>query len=90
MNPKELIPWYGGKSAKQRFKELEQKAGTLPVMFALFFTEAIKITALSIPFLHGMEMLPQGIIDAFQMLVAAIIVGIIYVYDFEPIEDITQ
>jgi uncharacterized membrane protein (DUF485 family) len=90
MNPKHLLPWYGGKSAKQRFKELEEKAGTLPVMFALFFTEAIKITTLSIPFLHGMDMLPQGIIDAFQMFVAAIIVGIIYVYDFESIDNIAE
>lgn len=87
MNPKELVPGYGDKATMARFRELESRAGTLPVMFSLFFTEAIKIAALSIPVFEGVNGVWGGFIHAIQMLIAAIIVGMLYVYELDLLED---
>lgn len=82
MDPKTLIPNFGEESTLDRWKRLEKKAATLPVLFALFFSEAVKITALSITELN------RGVaIDVGSMLVLAGITALLYVYEIE-LEDI--
>lgn len=91
MDLKWLVPGKGDHQTLQRLRELEQKAGTLPVMFALFFTKAIEITVLAIP--PVFITLPKFIaplFDAIKMLVAAIIVGIIHVYELDLTSDDEQ
>lgn len=71
---KELIPGLGEKTTKQKIKDLENKAATLPVIFALLFTEALKktIELLSLPYIT----VPSPI----KFLLVALVVGVIYVY----------
>jgi len=89
MNLKEFVPGYGEKSTRKRIHELERRAGTLPVMFALFFTEAIKIAALEIPLLtHGMGV-TEATADVIRMLLLSVIVGSIYIYDID-IDDVEE
>lgn len=85
MDPKSLIPKYGKESALDRWKRLEKKAATLPVLFALFFSEAIKITVLSIT-----ELNRAVAIDVVSMLVLAAITALLYVYeiDLDDVEDV--
>lgn len=72
---KELLPGFGEKTTRQRIKELEKRAATLPVIFALLFTEAIKSTIGLIP-------VPYITIPApVKFLIAALIVAAIYIYE---------
>jgi hypothetical protein len=72
---KELCPGVGEKTTRQRIKELEKKAATLPVIFALLFTEAIKSTIGMIPVPH--ITIPTPV----KFLIAALIVAVIYIYE---------
>jgi len=83
MDLKQLLPGYGEHSTRKRIHDLEKEAGTLPVIFALFLTEGIKLAVSSIPFFDGVNGLWGGFIDAAQMFLVAIIVGLIYVYDID-------
>lgn len=83
MELKQLLPGYGEHSTRKRMHELEKRAGTLPVMFALFFTEGIKLVVSAIPFFDGINGLWGGFIEAAQMFLVAIILGLIYVYDVD-------
>ncbi|EGQ44218.1 MAG: hypothetical protein J07AB43_02770 [Candidatus Nanosalina sp. J07AB43] len=76
MNPKHLIPGVGPSSTVQRIKKLEKKAATLPVLFALFFSEAIKIAALGFPHYNT-----DIVIDVVIMIVLAIVTGLMYVLE---------
>lgn len=81
---KSIIPGLGEKTTRKRLRELEEKAGTLPVVFALLFTEAIKITVAGIP----IPFVPQTawfhfLIEALKFLLLAIAVGMAYVFEAE-------
>lgn len=81
---KELIPGAGEKSAKERLRELEEQAGTLPVIFALLFTEAIKIlvAGVPVPFLEAVAGY-QFILEALKFFLLAIAIAVAYVYEAE-------
>lgn len=81
MDIRELIPGLGEKTTRQRVKELEKEAGTLPVIFSLFFTEALKEGVIAIPFL---ESFPESVAISIQMTIASAIVALIYVYQLDP------
>ena len=81
---REIVPGVGGKSTADRIRELEEEAGTLPVIFALFFTEGLKQIVIATPIVG----FPPGsrlnmLVNAAKMLLAAIIVGGLYVYEEE-------
>jgi hypothetical protein len=82
MSPKDFIPWIGKESTFSRWKRLEKKAATLPVLFALFFSKAIEITVLNIT-----ELTRGVMIDIGSMFMLAVITALIYVYEIE-LEDI--
>lgn len=81
MQFKELVPGSGEKSTRKRIKELEEKAGTLPVIFSLFFSEGLKTAVLAIPFL---ERFPELWATTVQMFLVSFMVGAIYVYQIDP------
>ena len=87
MHPKHLIPGLGNPETIKRFRELEKRAATLPVLFALFFSEGVKIMALSIT-----ELDKAVIIDVSSMLLLAAITALLYVYEIEleDIEDVVN
>lgn len=87
MKLKWLIPGETDVNTLQRLRQLEQKAGTLPVMFALFFTKAIEITVLAIPPFIPIPNFILPLFDAIKMLLAAIIVGVIHVYELDLSRD---
>lgn len=66
-------------------QELEEKAGTLPIFFALFILEAVKVTVTAIgyrfPFALVIDWMAMA--DAIKFLVMGSLTGIIYVYDEE-------
>lgn len=78
MKIKDFIPMMGKSDTVQRYKDLEKKAATLPIFFALFFSESIKIAALAFP-----QYTPDTTFDIVKMFVAALIVGIIYIYELD-------
>ena len=84
MRLRDVIPGLGKSKTRRRIKKLEQKAGTLPVMFALFFTEFIKIATLAIPTFSR-----SAILDASMMLGLALLTGVLYVRGVDiSIEDV--
>jgi hypothetical protein len=72
-----IVPGAGNKTTAKRVRELEQRAGTMPVIFALLFTEAIKsfIGRMEIPFIH----LPS----TYKFLIASLVVAVLYIYEDE-------
>lgn len=81
---KELVPGLGDKRTTKRIRELEKNAGTLPVIFALFFTEAIKITAAGIPIPFVPETAWFHFLgEALKFLLMAIAIGLAYVFEDE-------
>ena len=78
MNLKHLLPWVGKDKTAKRWRELEKKAGTLPVFFALFFSEFVKILTLSFP-----NYSMNTIIDLIVLFVLSVTIAIIYVYDID-------
>jgi hypothetical protein len=84
MKLKWLIPGRGDYKTLSRLRDLEQKAGTLPVMFALFFTKAIEITVLAIPAVFiDLPSFVEPIFDAIKMFIAAMIVGAMHIYEIQ-------
>lgn len=81
---KEVVPGVGEKSTKKRLRELEEQAGTLPVIFALLFTEAIKILVAGIP-VPFLEAVPgfQFVLEALKFFLLAIAIAIAYIYENE-------
>lgn len=81
---KEVVPGVGEKSTKKRLRELEEQAGTLPVIFALLFTEAIKITVSGIPIPYVPETAWFSfIIESLKFMLLAIAVAAAYVFEEE-------
>lgn len=78
MNLKHLLPWVGKDKTAKRWRELEKRAGTLPVFFALFFSEFVKILFLSFPS-YSMK----TTLDLIVLLVLSVITATIYVYDLD-------
>jgi len=81
---RELVPGLGDKRTTKRIRELEKNAGTIPVIFALFFTEAIKITAAGIP----IPFVPETawfhfLLEALKFLLIAILIALMYVFEDE-------
>lgn len=81
---KSLIPGFGEKTSKKRIKELEEEAGTLPVIFALLFTESIKIAVVGLP----TPFFPDSswfhfIGESLKFLFMAVLVGVLYVFEEE-------
>lgn len=72
---KQLIPGLGEKTTRQKIRELEKKAATLPVIFALLFTESLKgfINFISIPYIT----VPSPV----KFFIAAMIVALLYIYE---------
>ena len=82
MHPKHLIPGLGNPETMKRFRELEKRAGTLPVLFALFASEGIKIAALGFPNYSSSQTA-----DIVAMALLAVVTGVVYVYDLDdPLE----
>ena len=78
MNLKHLVPWMGKDKTAKRWRELEKRAGTLPVFFALFFSEFVKILTVSFP-----NYSINTIIDLLTMLILSVLTAFIYVYDID-------
>jgi len=78
MKLKDLVPWIGNDKTAKRWRELEKKAGTLPVFFALFFSEFVKILTLSFP-----NYSMNTIVDLIVLFVLSVIIATIYVYDID-------
>jgi len=78
MNLKHLLPWVGKDKTAKRWRELEKRAGTLPVFFALFFSEFVKILTLSFP-----NYSMNTIVDLIVLFVLSVIIATIYVYDID-------
>ena len=70
MTWKAYVPTLGDKTLRQKIRELEREAGTLPVIFALFFFEFLKSTVASIP---------VGVTNNVKYLIMAGLVAIIFV-----------
>lgn len=68
------IPYKGDKRTTKRIRELEHEAGTLPVLFALFLNEALKIQILQ---------LNIGVYEPLKFFTAAFLCAFVYVYDKE-------
>ena len=68
----DLVPGSGDRNAVRRLRELQRQAGTLPIIFALLFTESIKSAIASMP-----VPIPLPV----KFFIAALIVGVLYVYD---------
>lgn len=69
----ELIPYYNSSATvRQRVWELEQKAGSLPTLFAVLIGAYITAEARHIPIF----IVPER----YRILIAAIIVAIIFIY----------
>lgn len=78
MKLKDLVPWIGNDKTARRWRELEKKAGTLPVFFALFFSEFVKILTLSFPN-YSME----TILDLLTLFILSAFVAFLFVYDID-------
>lgn len=78
MRIRDFLPMVGQSGTVQRYKDLEKKAATLPVFFALFFSESVKIAALAFP-----QYTPSTKMDIAKMFIAAVIVAIIYIYELD-------
>lgn len=81
---KSLIPGLGDRTTRKKLRELEKKAGTLPVVFALLFTEGIKIIVSGIP----VPFFPEAawfhfIGESLKFIITALAVGAAYVYEDE-------
>jgi hypothetical protein len=74
MTLKDFIPGLGDRTTAKRIRDLEKKAGTLPVIFALLFTESIKSAIANLQIY-----LPNPI----KFFIASIIVAIFYIYEDE-------
>lgn len=72
MSWKNYIPGMGEMTTLDRVRKLEKKAGTLPVIFALFFTEALKTAIANVPIAIG---------NTVKFLLASIIIALIYIYE---------
>jgi len=83
MRLREVMPWMGERSARQRLHDLEERAGTLPVLFALFFSEAVKIASLNLPVAERVISGPPWVAECIQMAALAAVVGVVYVYDVD-------
>lgn len=82
MHPKHLIPGLGNPETAKRFRELEKRAGTLPVLFALFASEGIKMAALGFPSYSNSQ-----VADIVTVTGLAVLIGVVYVYDLDdPLE----
>jgi len=68
---KAWIPGAGDKTVRSRLSELEDKAGTVPVLFALFLNEALKVNVSDWPIPGPVEV---------NYLLIAFILGCGYVY----------
>ena len=68
----DLVPGRGDRDTVRRLRELQRRAGTLPIIFALLFTESIKAAIASTP-------LPIPL--PVKFFIAALTVGVLYVYD---------
>lgn len=79
---KEIIPGVGEEKTINKLEELEKRAGTLPVIFAVLFTHSILGAVASIPM-----MMPNYM----KYFITSIAVGIIYLYTHEnEMYDITE
>lgn len=81
---KELIPGRGEQTTRKRLRQLEEKAGTLPVIFALLFTESIKILVSGLP----VPLIPETawfhfIGEALKFVMMATAVAAAYIYEDE-------
>jgi predicted permease len=84
MRLRDLMPWIGKNNTQKRWKQLEKKAVTLPVLFSLFFTKFIEIIVLAAP-----DFPMEELFNAFTMLVLSLITGGVFVYGVE-LEDIVN
>jgi hypothetical protein len=78
MNFKDLLPWVGKGGTSKRWRELEKRAGTLPVFFALFFSEFVKILTLSFP-----NYSLSTIFDLLTLFILSALTALLYVYDID-------
>lgn len=81
---RELIPGVGDRTARQRLRDLEKKAGTLPVIFALLFTEGVKtfVAGLPIPFVPETAWF-HFILQGLKFILLSLVVAWAYVYEDE-------
>ena len=84
MRLRDLMPWIGKNNTQKRWKQLEKKAVTLPVLFSLFFTKFIEIIVLAAP-----DFPMEELFNAFTMLVLSLFTGAVFVYGVE-LEDIVN
>jgi len=84
MRLRDLMPWIGKNNTQKRWKQLEKKAVTLPVLFSLFFTKFIEIIVLAAP-----DFPMEELFNALTMLVLSFITGAIFIYGVE-LEDIVN
>jgi hypothetical protein len=81
---KSLIPGLGDRTTKKRLRELEKQAGTLPVIFALLFTESVKTFIGGIPIVFLPETAPfRFAVEALKFLLLALVIGALYIFEEE-------
>jgi hypothetical protein len=68
----DLIPGQGERKTARRLKELQREAGTLPIIFALLFTESIK---------SAIALTPIPLPSPAKFFIASVLVGMAYIYD---------
>jgi len=71
MSLRSCIPFLGKKTARQKIRELEKEAGSLPIIFGVFVTKIFENIVVWKPRL------------ALNFSIAALVVGVVYVYGQE-------
>lgn len=74
MGWKSLIPLYGKMTVRKKIGEIEDKAGSLPIIFGVLFTKVIEQLVLS------------NFMTALKFFMAAMLVAVTYIYRHEAKE----
>jgi len=85
MSLRSLVPFRGNKTTRKRIKELEEKAGTLPIFFSLFVLEGVKniVAALEYTAPFGVVFNTSVAFQGVKFFLLGIAVGILFIYEDE-------
>lgn len=71
MTYKSLIPFHGNKKVREKIEEIEDEAGSMPVIFGVLFGKVIE------------HMVALNFANAGKFLFASTVVAVVYVYRHE-------
>jgi hypothetical protein len=71
MTYKSFIPYYGSKKVREKIEEIEDEAGSIPVIFGVLFSKVIE------------HMVALNFVNAGKFALASLLTALVYIYRHE-------